>query len=67
MSVSEREASQAYQAGQQARRGGRRIGDCPYRGTTPRVRTLAGEWTRGFKDEHDAIARRSAAMSGGAP
>lgn len=60
-SVSEREYSQAKEAGAAARRGGKRIGDVPYRGTTKKVQTLREAWCTGFKDEDDK--RKAAARA----
>lgn len=53
MSVTEREYRQAQDGGAAARRGGRRIGDCPYRGHTDKVRLLAEAW-RGAWQAEDA-------------
>ncbi len=43
------QASKALEYGKQARRGGKRSGDNPYRGNTTHVRNLRAEWHRGWQ------------------
>jgi len=66
MSATKMEAARAYEAGRAARRvPGKRIGDVPYRGKTPKVRVLHDEWCRGFSDEDTERKAKARAMAGG--
>lgn len=51
----QREWEQAKDNGGQARRAGKRIGDCPYRGYTRKVRLLSDAWHTGFRAADMAI------------
>lgn len=57
--VTEREYRQAREYGAQAFRGGRPIGSCPYRGSTPKVRKLAEAWRLGYEDAKAERRRRA--------
>ncbi len=46
--VSDEEYERCKQAGADAHKRGRRAGDCPYRGKTPRVQRLARAWHAGW-------------------
>jgi ribosome modulation factor len=45
----------AREDGRSARRNGKRVGDCPYRGDTSLVRDLADEWAGGWREADMAI------------
>jgi hypothetical protein len=61
MNLPQREYSQAYELGKAARRGGKRITDCPFRGATQKAK--AESWFAGFKAEDDARRATAKAVS----
>lgn len=63
MSLSEREYRQAEESGKAARRGGKRIGDVPYRGRTEKVRKLSDAWCNGWMAQDEEIKSRLKAQA----
>ena len=53
VSLTEREFKQAHESGAAARRGGRPVGACPFRGKTEHVRRLAEAWRSGWAQQDE--------------